>query len=98
MVLLLQVLGITNYSHWPGSDGLRSCMAQNASMRSELQGFALKRLARFTHVGTTERLHESAESAAASIGRPLDGRVATLPLPPPEVGEGHHEGIMPLNP
>jgi hypothetical protein len=39
----------------------------------ELLEFGLKRIERFVHVGTTEKLHPSVESAAASLQMPLGG-------------------------
>ncbi len=58
-----QVLGITNYSHWGDAGEMRSCLLQSDSARSKLLEVALKRLDRFMHVGTTDRLLESAEAA-----------------------------------
>lgn len=70
---MLQVLGLTNYSHWEGAPQLRSCMLQHADIGQELLNFALRRIEKFTHVGATDRLFESVESAAASLNMPLDG-------------------------
>jgi len=39
----------------------------------ELLQFGLKRIERFEHVGTTEKLMPSVESAAASLKMPLGG-------------------------
>jgi hypothetical protein len=67
------VLGLTNYSHWQGASQLRSCMLKDAAIGQELLDFALKRIEKFTHVGATDKLFESVESAAASLNMPLDG-------------------------
>lgn len=39
----------------------------------ELLDFGLKRIEKFVHVGTTEKLYPSVESAAASLQMPLGG-------------------------
>lgn len=39
----------------------------------ELLEFGLKRIEKFEHVGTTEKLYPSVESAAASLHMPLGG-------------------------
>lgn len=39
----------------------------------ELLEFGLKRIEKFEHVGTTEKLYPSVESAAASLQMPLGG-------------------------
>jgi hypothetical protein len=39
----------------------------------ELLDFGLKRIEAFVHVGTTEKLYPSVESAAASLQMPLGG-------------------------
>ncbi|WIA33262.1 hypothetical protein OEZ86_006403 [Tetradesmus obliquus] len=70
---LMQVLGLTNYSHWQGASQLRSCMLQDSAISQELLDFALKRIQKFTHVGATDRLFESVESAAAALNMLLDG-------------------------
>lgn len=67
------MLGLTNYSHWEKADDLRQCMLSDTSIGNELLDFALKRIDRFTHVGVTDKLFESIESAAASLNMPLDG-------------------------
>lgn len=67
------MLGLTNYSHWQGASQLRSCMLQDSAISQELLDFALKRIEKFTHVGATDRLFESVESAAAALNMPLDG-------------------------
>lgn len=44
-----------------------------ACAADELLEFALKRIERFEHVGTTEKLFPSVESAAAALKMPLVG-------------------------
>eukprot|EP00775_Hariotina_reticulata_P011842 gene11842-11986_t len=68
-----QVLGLTNYSHWDKAADMRKCMLEDKAIADELLEFALKRIERFTHVGTTNKLFDSVESAAASLAMPLDG-------------------------
>lgn len=70
---LMQVLGLTNYSHWQGAAGLRACMSRDAAVADELLAFALRRIERFTHVGATDKLVHSVEAAAASLSMALDG-------------------------
>jgi len=41
--------------------------------QQELTDYAKRRLRTFSHVGTTEQLHPSVESCAASLGMMLDG-------------------------
>jgi hypothetical protein len=69
----LQVLGLTNYSHWPQAPQLRACLFGRPEVRRELLDVAEKRLSKFAHVGTTGRLRDSVEAAAAAIGAPLLG-------------------------
>lgn len=70
---LLQVLGLTNYSHRSDAAELRNCFAQgHAATRETLLKFALQRLSKFSHVGTTDRLSESVAACAASLNTPLD--------------------------
>jgi hypothetical protein len=69
----LQVLGLTNYSHWTPAPQLRACLFGRPDVARELLGVAEQRLARFTHVGSTGRLKESVEAAAAALGAPLLG-------------------------
>lgn len=68
---LLQVLGLTNYSHWDKAAELRSCMLKHDDIAEELLEFGLKRIEKFEHVGTTEKLYLSVEAAAASLKMPL---------------------------
>jgi len=70
---LLQVLGATNYSHWEGHDGLQECIRTDPAVARELLDSAKDRIRSFTHMGTTDQLYPSFESAAASLGLPLDG-------------------------
>ncbi|KAF8067374.1 hypothetical protein HT031_002422 [Scenedesmus sp. PABB004] len=69
----MQVLGLTNYSHWDKAAELRGCLLADKAIADELLDFALRRIERFAHVGATDKLFESVESAAASLGMPLDG-------------------------
>lgn len=68
----LQVLGLTNYSHWEKAPDMRRCIFEQKSIADELLQFALQRIERFTHVGTTDQLYDSVESAAASLQMSLD--------------------------
>ncbi|GIL54310.1 hypothetical protein Vafri_9893 [Volvox africanus] len=63
-----QVLGITNYSHWGDAGGFRACLLRYDHLRSQMLEVAKNRVQRFTHVGTTDRLHESAAAALVSMG------------------------------
>ncbi|GLI61460.1 hypothetical protein VaNZ11_003852 [Volvox africanus] len=67
-----QVLGITNYSHWGDAGGFRACLLRYDHLRSQLLEVAKNRVQHFTHVGTTDRLHESAASALVSMGLSVD--------------------------
>lgn len=69
----LQVLGLTNFSHWPRDEAapLRACLRSNAVAREMLLKLATKRLRAMAHVGLTERLEESVVSMAADLGAPL---------------------------
>ncbi|EFJ42585.1 hypothetical protein VOLCADRAFT_121526 [Volvox carteri f. nagariensis] len=67
-----QVLGITNYSHWGDAGGFRACLLRYEHLRDRLLEVAKKRVQRFTHVGTTDRLYESAASALVSLGFTVD--------------------------
>jgi hypothetical protein len=69
----LQVLGLTNYSHWDRAPALRACAFGRPDVARELLGVARARLGKFAHVGSTGRLKDSVEAAAASIGAPLLG-------------------------
>lgn len=74
---LAQVLGLTNYSHWPRDEAapLRACLRSNAIAREMLLKLATKRLRGMAHVGLTERLEESVVSMAADLGAWLVGMV-----------------------
>ncbi|GFR48031.1 hypothetical protein Agub_g9863 [Astrephomene gubernaculifera] len=63
-----QVLGITNYSHWGDAGAFRSCLKSYDSLRDQMLRVAQERVRRFSHVGTTDRLFESAASALVSLG------------------------------
>lgn len=113
----MQVLGLTNYSHWEKAAPLRRCAAEDPKISEvsvwrhvaafeghgagignvkhfagilqsadglptstvlsssqhpqELSALAKRRLRTFSHVGTTELLSPSVESAAASLGMSL---------------------------
>jgi hypothetical protein len=69
----LQVLGATNYSHWEQSHQLRECLVSDAAATQEMLDFAKKRLHTFAHVGTTDRLNDSFEAAAAGLSLSLAG-------------------------
>lgn len=58
------MLGITNYSHWSYANDVRECSWQSPSVYATLLELAGKRMMRFTHLGTTDRLQESVESCA----------------------------------
>ncbi|MEW5297469.1 MAG: hypothetical protein WDW36_000675 [Sanguina aurantia] len=59
-----QVLGITNYSHWGDAGRMRGCVWDDTATHAHLLGVAQRRVQRFMHVGTTDRLSESVSSAA----------------------------------
>ncbi len=61
-----QVLGITNYSHWPEAPAVRTCAQQNPLLQRKLTRAAEKRLRGFLHVGLMERLDDSIASMAVS--------------------------------
>ncbi|GLC34918.1 hypothetical protein PLESTM_000253900 [Pleodorina starrii] len=63
-----QVLGITNYSHWGDANAFRGCLLRYEHLREQMVDVAKARVQRFTHVGTTDRLFESAASALVSMG------------------------------
>jgi hypothetical protein len=52
---------------------LRECLVSDAAAAQEMLDFAKKRLHTFTHVGTTDRLNDSFEAAAAGLGLVLSG-------------------------
>ncbi|KAG2444547.1 hypothetical protein HXX76_001293 [Chlamydomonas incerta] len=63
-----QVLGITNYSHWGDAGAFRACLSDHPPLSAQLLEVAKARVRRFTHVGTTDRLFDSAASALVSMG------------------------------
>ncbi|PNW88282.1 hypothetical protein CHLRE_01g022600v5 [Chlamydomonas reinhardtii] len=63
-----QVLGITNYSHWGDAGTFRACLSAHPPLSAQLLEVAKSRVRRFTHVGTTDRLFDSAASALVSMG------------------------------
>eukprot|EP00198_Chlamydomonas_reinhardtii_P000192 XP_001689527.1 predicted protein [Chlamydomonas reinhardtii] len=60
-----RVLGITNYSHWGDAGTFRACLSAHPPLSAQLLEVAKSRVRRFTHVGTTDRLFDSAASALA---------------------------------
>ena len=58
-----QVLGITNYSHWGDAGDMRRCVWKDEGSRAHLGEFAVARINKFIHVGTTNRLAESVAAA-----------------------------------
>ncbi|MEW5314830.1 MAG: hypothetical protein WDW38_006299 [Sanguina aurantia] len=67
-----QVLGITNYSHWGDAGRMRGCVWDDTATHAHLLGVAQRRVQRFMHVGTTDRLSESVSSAAAALHMDLE--------------------------
>jgi hypothetical protein len=79
----LQVLGLTNYSHWPHAGALRGCLIADGEsgedgggeggggVAAALLQRAKELLRAFAHVGTTEALPDSVEAAAAALGMDL---------------------------
>lgn len=63
-----QILGLTNYSAWPEHNEGRRCVFEDVATREALLGVALQRLVKMKHVGLTERLDESIQSLAATLG------------------------------
>ncbi|KAI8476623.1 MAG: hypothetical protein J3K34DRAFT_463899 [Monoraphidium minutum] len=74
----LQVLGLTNYSHWDGAAGLRACAGTDQATAKALLKIAKARLRTLSHVGTAERLQDSVEACAASLGLDLGGAAYRL--------------------
>ena len=62
----VQVLGITNYSHWPEAPAVRRCAQRDPILQRKLTRAAEKRLRGFLHVGLMERLDDSIASMAVS--------------------------------
>ena len=69
----MQVLGITNYSHWRDTGDLRQCITSTPKARLQMQHLALQKLEAFAHVGITERLTESILSLAAAMQLKMQG-------------------------
>ena len=63
----LQLLGLTNYSHWEEAGALRQCMFRYESVRKNLSNRALELLPKLKHVGLTEKLYDSVRSLAAEL-------------------------------
>ncbi len=70
LLWLLQVLGLTSYSHWPEASRLRECVRMYPVMRQRLQQIAVGRVKSMLHVGLMEELHLSISSLAvrAAVG------------------------------
>jgi len=64
----LQILGLTNYSHWKSATALRKCFFEDLDSRKRLVGIAKQRLRSMLHVGLTENLDHSVASMAAGLG------------------------------
>jgi hypothetical protein len=58
----VQVLGITNYSHWPEAHAVRACALHDPLLQRKLTRAAERRLRGFLHVGLMERLDDSIAS------------------------------------
>lgn len=69
----MQVLGVTNYSHWRDTDLLRSCAAESQQTQKALRKMALQRLDSFAHVGVMEDLENSILSLASLTGLKMRG-------------------------
>ncbi|BDA40770.1 Protein-tyrosine sulfotransferase [Coccomyxa sp. Obi] len=69
----LQVLGITNYTHWKDTEQLRRCMFGGPKAQMQIQQLALQKLQDFAHVGVMERLEDSIRSLAAAMGLKMRG-------------------------
>lgn len=63
----LQLLGLTNYSHWEEAGALRQCMFEYESVKKNLSDRALELLPKLKHVGLTEKLYDSVRSLAAEL-------------------------------
>ena len=69
----VQVLGITNYTHWKDTELLRRCMFGAPKAQMQIQQLALQKLQDFAHVGVMERLEDSIRSLAAAMGLKMRG-------------------------
>lgn len=67
----VQVLGITNYSHWGDAGQMRECMWESPVAQSHLLRVASERIKKFFHIGVTDRLYDSV--AAAGVRRARRG-------------------------
>ncbi len=73
MFVAMQVLGITNYTHWKDTEQLRRCMFGGPKAQMQIQQLALQKLQDFAHVGVMERLEDSIRSLAAAMGLKMRG-------------------------
>lgn len=60
----MQVVGLTNYSHWKEAGPVRQCLQNFPTTQQLLSSLALKHLQRFVHVGVMDMLDESIEALA----------------------------------
>lgn len=60
----MQVVGLTNYSHWKEAGPVRQCLQNFPTTHQLLSSLALKHLQRFVHVGVMDMLDESIEALA----------------------------------
>ena len=74
-LLAAQVLGVTNYSHWPEAHTVRRCAQEDPLLQRKLTRAAEKRLRRFLHVGLMERLDDSI--ASLSVRHVVRNRLCT---------------------
>ena len=51
----LQILGITNYSHWSEAGELRRCFKESEVARSQLTSITFEIMEKFSHVGVTKK-------------------------------------------
>lgn len=68
----MQLLGLTQYSHWEEASALRSCVRSSAAIRFKLLKAAQLRLRSLAHVGITEELDLSIATLAASLSISLN--------------------------
>ncbi len=66
----IQVLGLTNYSHWKEAAPVRQCLQGSQTTQKLLSSLALKQLQRFVHVGVMDMLDESIEAIAVRMQFP----------------------------
>lgn len=66
LFVAMQVLGLTNYSHWPEAAIVRACSQQSSAAQELLTSLAISKLREFTHVGLMERLDDSVAALAVS--------------------------------